>query len=59
MLKKALLCGNCCDRNQAIILVVFGLLSLRYLLLKCFCSVFWQAKKFEVIKWFVNILFCS
>ena len=28
-------------------------------LLKCFSSVFWQAKEFEVLKWFVNILFCS
>ena len=26
--KKALFCGDCCDRNQAIILVVFGLVSL-------------------------------
>ena len=24
-------------------------------LLKCFSSVFWQAKKLEVLKWFVNI----
>ena len=28
-------------------------------LLKSFSSVFWQAKEFEVLKWFVNILFCS
>ena len=26
--KKALLCGDCCDRNQAIILVVLVLVSL-------------------------------
>ena len=26
--KKALFCGDCCDRNQAIILVVFSLVSL-------------------------------
>ena len=26
--KKALFCGDCCDRNRAIILVVFSLISL-------------------------------
>ena len=28
--KKALFCGDCCDRNQAIILVVLVLISLSY-----------------------------
>ena len=28
VLQKALLCGNCCDRNQPIILVVLVLVSL-------------------------------
>ena len=28
-------------------------------LLKWSSSVFWQAKEFEVVKWFVNVLFCS
>ena len=32
VVKKALLCGDCCDRSQAIILVVFGFVSLLYLI---------------------------
>ena len=36
----------------------FWLVSDIYLL-KYFSSVFWQAKEFEVIKWFVNRMFCS
>ena len=53
--KKALFCGDCCDRNQAITLVVLFLLVSNVYLLKCFSFVFWQAKEFEVLKWFVNI----
>ena len=29
--KKALFCGDCCDRNQAIILVVLVLVSLIFI----------------------------
>ena len=50
-----LLCSDCCDRNQAIILVVLVYLVSDIYVLKCFSSVFWKAKEFEVIKWFVNM----
>ena len=53
--KKTLFCGRCCDRNQAIILVVLVLVSLIFICKSALVCVFEKAKEFEVLKWFVNI----